>query len=253
MMRKSANKRVSAAIFIAITVFVFGLAKGKVPSSENVVELNGNRADRSLKRDRRQTILQQSGKAQRITNQKTVYCPNNNDDYDIARIYFEDYDGQPPAVPGIPTKWIAKNDSKDPVVILFVVRDKAGNVATEVSSANKNFFPPHHDNNAILKPGQWRSLDTYEGHFFHLRKVLPNGNLGPIVMQHRVGSIVPMANDENIVVDSVVIDPIVVKDCFFDDEIVANKTQEAASSVVGLSGGRGLRGIRTFDTASRII
>merc|ERR1712176_1667490 len=226
MMRTSSKMRVSAVVFITIAVFLFGFAKSKQPYGENVVRTNDDRDDRSLQHERRNEILQQS-EVQQIVTPKTVHCPNNNNHEDITKIFFEDYNDQP-SVPGRPTKWIVKNNSKDPVVILFVVQDEVGNIATEVSAMNNDFFPPHHDKHAILQPRQSKLLNTFEGHFFHLRKMLPDGNLGPIVMQHRVGFA----------------ESAIVKDCDFDNAEIANITQEASSSFPRLSGRIGLRGIR---------
>jgi hypothetical protein len=59
---------------------------------------------------------------------------------------------------------------------------------------NAKITPPQADKNAILQPGDWRAVYTWEGHVFFARQLLPSPDggepkLGQVLLQHRTGLI----------------------------------------------------------------
>jgi len=108
----------------------------------------------------------------RVPGQKTVVCPTQ-----VADLSHED------ALTGFDTVWNMENSASTPVVVAFV---KDG---VEYSAMNAKITPPNLDPKAILQPGQHRSFVTYESHVFHVRSLLADGSMGPVLLQHRAGLI----------------------------------------------------------------
>lgn len=118
-------------------------------------------------RESRYLALKPSG-VSHIPNQLTVVCPEEPVHLTPAH--------------GHDTKWIVENKSSGNAVVAFVTKD-----GIEYSANNPTVTPPQADPNAILKPGDWMALDTFEGHVFYVRELLPDGALGNILLQHRPG------------------------------------------------------------------
>lgn len=123
-------------------------------------------AKRSL-RESRYLALKKTG-VSHIPNQLTVVCPEEPVHLEPAH--------------GHDTKWIVENKSSGAVVVAFVARD-----GKEYSANNPTITPPQADPEAILKPGEWMSLETFEGHVFYARELLGDGSTGNILLQHRPG------------------------------------------------------------------
>lgn len=105
-----------------------------------------------------------------IPPQKTVVCPA------------EPLDLSSP-VTGQDLRWIVENKASTPVVLAFL-RD-----GMEYSATNPNVTPPQADERAILQPGEFKVLHTFEGHVFFARELLADGSTGDVLLQHRPGPI----------------------------------------------------------------
>lgn len=105
-----------------------------------------------------------------IPNQLTVTCPEEPVHLEPAH--------------GHDTKWVVENKSSGAAVVAFVSKD-----GKEYSANNPTISPPQADPNAILKPGDWMALETFEGHVFYVRELLADGSTGNILIQHRPGLI----------------------------------------------------------------
>jgi hypothetical protein len=86
-----------------------------------------------------------------VPNQRTVYCPETVQDLTA-----------PHHTTGYDTVWIVENTASDPVVLSFVNPQDG----MEYSAINPKITPPQDDKDAILQPGAWRALYTWEGHVF---------------------------------------------------------------------------------------
>jgi hypothetical protein len=117
-----------------------------------------------------------------VPNQRTVYCPETVQDLTA-----------PHHTTGYDTVWIVENTASDPVVLSFVNPQDG----MEYSAINPKITPPQDDKDAILQPGAWRALYTWEGHVFFARQLVQGSDggassgskLGPVLMQHRTGLI----------------------------------------------------------------
>jgi len=116
-----------------------------------------------------------------VPDEKTVVCPLEAKDLTEK--------GQ---TTGFDTVWMVENTASTSVVLAFV---KNG---AEFSAMNPKITPPQKDPSAILKPGQWKPVYTYEGHTFHARELRADGTLGDVLLQHRVGLIPVGANADNL-------------------------------------------------------
>ncbi|CAB9518807.1 expressed unknown protein [Seminavis robusta] len=87
---------------------------------------------------------------------------------------------------GFDTVWLLENTASTPVVVGYMMAQADGTFK-EVSAFNNKISPPNHDPQAILATGAWKSLQTYEGHVFHIREINKDGSMGIVLMQHRVG------------------------------------------------------------------
>jgi hypothetical protein len=120
-----------------------------------------------------------------VPNQRTVMCPDSVQDLHASS-------GNAETQTGYDTVWIVENTASDPVVLSYVNPVDG----MEYSAINAQITPPQDDDNAILQPGQWRAIYTWEGHVFLARQLLDGGgqqasskSLGPVLMQHRTGLI----------------------------------------------------------------
>ena len=120
-----------------------------------------------------------------MPNEKTVVCPL--DVQDLAQT------GQNTL--GFDTVWIVENTSLEPVVLSFI-----GANGIEYSASNPTITPPQNDPQAHLEPKAWRAINAWDGHVFHARTFDPEtGNLGPVVLQHRMGLIPVGAHAQELV------------------------------------------------------
>jgi len=109
-----------------------------------------------------------------VPNEATVVCPLEVQDLHHATQTLDGFD----------VVWIVENTSSQPIVVSHVNRQ----TRVETSAMNAAITPPHADPNAILQPGQWKDIRTYEGHVFHVRTLdTSTGQLGPVVLQHQAG------------------------------------------------------------------
>lgn len=117
--------------------------------------------------------LKESQTAGRVPSEKTVVCPS-----EVQPLHEE---GQ---VTGFDTMWLVENTASVPVIVSFPKED-----GLEYSAFNSKITPPQADEKGIIQPGQWKAVHTYEGHTFHVHEVMPDGSLGQVLLQHRVGLI----------------------------------------------------------------
>lgn len=127
----------------------------------------------SLGRHLRYNHFKQTGEHALIPEQKTVVCPLS-----VGSLQ------RPSQVTGYDTSFIVENKASTPVVLAFV--DENG---IERSAVNPKIAPPQADPDAIMAPGTWRPIHTFEGHVFHMRQVKPDGSTGNVLLQHRAGLI----------------------------------------------------------------
>uniref|UniRef100_A0A7S4EE66 Uncharacterized protein n=1 Tax=Pseudo-nitzschia australis TaxID=44445 RepID=A0A7S4EE66_9STRA len=111
-----------------------------------------------------------------VPNTQTVTCP-------LEKVQSLE---NPSAVKGFDTTWIVKNTSTKSVVLAWVVD------GIEYSP----FHPdqkPMEDPKAILKPGDWTSVPTFQSFVYHVREIDGEGSMGNVVLQHRAG-LIPFRN-----------------------------------------------------------
>ena len=135
-----------------------------------------NRVAQNSDHVRRQRVAQHDRLKQRgayplIPKQRTVWCPMEPVDLST--------NGQ--AVIGQDSRWLVENQSSGSVVVAFF---KNG---IEYSAMNPSISPPQRDINAILQPGEFKVLHTFEGHVFYVRELLEDGSVGDVLLQHRPG------------------------------------------------------------------
>jgi len=113
--------------------------------------------------------------ASMIPNMQTVVCP-----LEVQSLE------NPSAIRGFDTTWIVENTSSSPVVVAWVVNG----IEYSPFEADKSAMD---DPKAILKPGEWTSVPTFESFVYHVREIEEDGNAGKVVLQHRAG-MVPIGN-----------------------------------------------------------
>jgi len=111
-----------------------------------------------------------------VPNQKTLVCPAVVNDL-----------SNPHAPVGYDTNWFVENTASKPVLLAWV---KEG---IEYSAVDTSISPPEADPKAVLKPGEWRHVNTFEGHVFHARELTDDGSPGKVLLQHRAG-LVPIGS-----------------------------------------------------------
>lgn len=110
-----------------------------------------------------------------VPNQQTVVCP-----MEVKGLE------NPTAVKGLDTTWILENTATSPVLISWLVDGVEW-------SPFKPDLKPMDDPQAILYPGDWISVPTYESFVYHVREIGEDGNAGNILLQHRAG-LIPIGN-----------------------------------------------------------
>jgi hypothetical protein len=110
-----------------------------------------------------------------VPNQQTVVCPMKVQGLE-----------NPTAVRGLDTTWIVENTATTPVIISRLVDGVEW-------SPFKPDVKPMDDPLAILQPGNWISVPTYESFVYHVREIGEDGNPGNVVLQHRAG-LIPIGN-----------------------------------------------------------
>jgi len=126
-----------------------------------------NSHERRAIRAARYNVLLQTG-VQHIPDEQTAHCPLEVENWEMKEH-------------GHDTKLLIENEASTPIVLIWVFR------GVEYSAMNPTITPPHHDLEAILKPGQWASIEAFEGNVYYAREITKDGGLGNILMMHRPG------------------------------------------------------------------
>jgi hypothetical protein len=105
-----------------------------------------------------------------IPNEQTAYCPEAVENWEVSEF-------------GHDTKVLFENEATTPVVLVWL---KNG---VEYSALRSEITPPQADPSAILQPGEWASVDAFEGHVFYVRELTKEGGLGDILLQHQPGMV----------------------------------------------------------------
>jgi len=106
---------------------------------------------------------------------------------------------EPLSVKGFDTTWIVENTSENAVLLAWVVN------GVEFSPFLPD-VPPMNDPKAMLLPGDWISVPTFESFVYHVRAIDKEGNPGDVVLQHRAGMI-PLGRKNGAPADENSIDP----------------------------------------------
>ena len=122
----------------------------------------------SLPREMIQKKLTASG-IHNVPDKKTVVCP-------LSETNLVE-DGM---VTGEDSMWFVENEASSPIVLAWV------HEGVEYSAVNRKITPPQADPEAILAPGSWKAIHTFDGEIFYGRQLL-GGVAGPLLIQHRVG------------------------------------------------------------------
>jgi len=113
-----------------------------------------------------------------VPNEQTVVCP-----LEVQSLESES------ALKGFDTTWIVENTASTPVVIAWIVD------GIEWSPFTPD-LKPQDDPKAILQPGDWTSVPTFQSFVYHVREMSgENGQLGEVLLQHRAG-MVPLGNPQ---------------------------------------------------------
>lgn len=144
-----------------------------------------------------------------VPNQHTVVCPLQVNNLASST-----------AVKGFDTTWIVENTSTSNVVVSWVVD------GIEWSPFEPN-VKPMDDPKAILKPGEWTSVPTFESFVYHVREIDENGASGNILLQHRVG-LIPLGNPNQVDCDPTApdIEPVDPETAETKPEVARTKTHE---------------------------
>ena len=114
------------------------------------------------------TALTESGLgATMVPNTQTVTCPMEVQSLE-----------NPSAAKGLDTTWIVENTSQMPVVVSWVVEGIEYSPFEPDKSAME-------DPRAILKPGEWTSVPTWDSFVYHVREIDEEGAAGNVVLQVR--------------------------------------------------------------------
>lgn len=143
--------------------------------------------------------LSQLGTVQHIPNEKTSYCPMNEDSTAMSSTDSMNT--------GLDTMWMVENKASTPILLTHVnaqgmeVSAMDGSDIQNMLSSGDDTKPAAiqssldiEGNKNILQPGQWMALRTFEGHVFQARQVLADGSVGRILLTHRVG-LVPIGSN----------------------------------------------------------
>eukprot|EP00534_Pseudo-nitzschia_fraudulenta_P003283 CAMPEP_0201118810 /NCGR_PEP_ID=MMETSP0850-20130426/2998_1 /ASSEMBLY_ACC=CAM_ASM_000622 /TAXON_ID=183588 /ORGANISM="Pseudo-nitzschia fraudulenta, Strain WWA7" /LENGTH=365 /DNA_ID=CAMNT_0047384245 /DNA_START=39 /DNA_END=1136 /DNA_ORIENTATION=- len=134
-------------------------------------------------------LLQGGIGASLVPDTKTISCPFG----DVQSLE------SPKAVKGFDTTWIVENTSAKDVVLAWIVD------GFEYSPFHPDLNPME-DYRAILRPGDWTSVPTFESFVYHAREIEEDGSLGRVVLQYRAGMI-PLGANSGLPRDEDIIDP----------------------------------------------
>lgn len=162
-----------------------------------------NKFKESLNRNFQYLQLKQLGNAL-VPDQKTVVCPSH-----VHNLHNEN------DIVGFDSVWIVENTASSPIVLSFVHGD-----GRESSALDPKISPAQVDPRAVVMPGDYRAVNTFEGHVFHAREMLPDGGAGRVLMQHRVGYIPIGLNQSNAACSGQDLEP-VITDALTDETRIA--------------------------------
>lgn len=100
-----------------------------------------------------------------VPNTQTVTCP-----LEVQSLE------NPSATRGFDTTWIVENTSSAPVVVSWVVNG----IEYSPFEVDKSAMD---DPRAILQPGDWTSVPTFESFVYHVRELEEDGSAGKVVLQ----------------------------------------------------------------------
>jgi hypothetical protein len=144
------------------------------------VRLNKGSLERGSIYDR---LVNSGTGASLVPNQQTVTCP-----LEVQSLE------SPTSVKGFDTTWVVENTGTSPVVVAWVV-----------DGIEWSPFEPDvkaiDDPKARVLPGDWLNVPTFDSFVYHVRELDEDGNVGNIVLQHRVG-LVPVVNRNGVYCDA---------------------------------------------------
>jgi hypothetical protein len=132
-----------------------------------------NRFKASFDRAGKAQALAAGNRHELVPNERTVHCPAH-----VQSLYPTGEE----LVTGFDRSWIVENTASTPVVVLWV--DPEDLVE---KSAFSDTVPPTMDPEAVLSPGEWTVVSGFEGHVFNVREIMPDGTMGRVLLQHRLG------------------------------------------------------------------
>jgi hypothetical protein len=124
------------------------------------------------------SLRQSATGATLVPNQQTVVCPLHVQPLEITG-----------GVKGFDTTWVVENSASVPIVLSWVVDGQ------EWSPFHPD-LRPQDDPEAILQPGDWTAVPTFESFVYHAREVTPEGP-GMVLLQHRAG-LIPLGNPNDV-------------------------------------------------------
>jgi hypothetical protein len=110
-----------------------------------------------------------------VPNQQTLVCPLQVQNLE-----------SPSAIKGFDTTWIVENTATSSVVLSWLVNGVEWSPFAPDTKAMD-------DPKAILKPGEWTSVPTFESFVYHVREITHTGGPGDVLLQHRAG-LIPIGN-----------------------------------------------------------
>eukprot|EP00978_Attheya_sp_CCMP212_P034462 scaffold144394_cov62-Attheya_sp.AAC.2 len=116
----------------------------------------------------------------KIPREQTLYCPPITTHEALL------LDQEASVVVGYKERWIIKNEATKPVSVSFWLLEEQ----KLVSAFNPDISPAHHDQEAIIKPGEWSVVSGWQGHVFVMHQLeWVEGELvqDRILATHRVG------------------------------------------------------------------
>jgi len=138
---------------------------------------------KNLGHDERNAIykaLKESGTgASLVPNQQTVVCP-----LEVQSLE------NPSAIKGLDTTWIVENTGTKAVIVAWVVN------GIEWSPYEPD-LKAIDDPKAMVQPGEWLNVPTFDSFIYHVREIEEDGGPGDVVLQHRVG-IIPIGNPNQV-------------------------------------------------------
>eukprot|EP00978_Attheya_sp_CCMP212_P024222 scaffold75818_cov54-Attheya_sp.AAC.3 len=119
-------------------------------------------------------------KSMKIPHEQTLYCPTITTHEALLS------DQEASVMVGHKERWIIKNEATKPVSVSFWLQEER----KLVSAFNPDISPAHHDQEAIIKPGEWTVVSAWQGHVFVMHQLeWVEGELvqDRILATHRVG------------------------------------------------------------------